>query len=145
RDGGCGFVAVLRLDEAELLQIAGERGLRDAQLARCKTAAQIFLISNALVGDEAQNLSLAKCLSRVHRLTNHPKLKYTRDCIFIQPTPNAVNVFIGNSPARPNGQALNPCQIGGTYATPLWIFGSGYYLMESDLDAYSMPGNWMQE
>jgi hypothetical protein len=53
-------------DEAKLLEITGKRGLRNTQFLRGEAAAQLFLIGDGSVGDEAQDLAVAKCFAGIH-------------------------------------------------------------------------------
>ena len=48
---GVGLVTFVRLDQPKFLQIAGKRGLGDAQLLRGEAPAEIFLVRNPGVGD----------------------------------------------------------------------------------------------
>jgi len=67
RERGRGAIAFVSFDEAKLLEITGQRGLRDAQFLRGEAAAQVFLIGDGSVGDEAQDLAVAKCFAGIHR------------------------------------------------------------------------------
>ena len=51
-----------------------------------KAAAQIFLVIDPSIGDEAEDLAVAKCFSRIHRVCN-----YASTCIFIHRFPESVN------------------------------------------------------
>src|SRR6266851_2587961 len=66
RQRGGGAVAFLGFDEAKFLEIAGKRGLRNAQFLRGEAAAQLFLIGDGSVGNEAQDLAVAKCFASIH-------------------------------------------------------------------------------
>jgi hypothetical protein len=73
------------LDQAKFLEVAGKRSLSDAHFLRGKAATQLFLVGDALIGDQAEDLSVPKCLVRVHE---HPAQKrrmyfYTLVCILM--------------------------------------------------------------
>ena len=54
------------LHQAEFLQVAGKRGLGDAQLLRGQAAAQLLLTGDALVRDQAKDLAVPKCFAHAH-------------------------------------------------------------------------------
>jgi hypothetical protein len=74
------------LDQSKLLQIAGKRGLSNAQLLGGEATAQVFLVIDPGIGDEAEDLAVAKCFSRIHRVCN-----YALTCIFIHRFREGVN------------------------------------------------------
>src|SRR6478672_10843380 len=79
----------MRLDQAELLEVAGERGLGNAKLLRGEAAAQLFLIGNARAGDQPEDLAVPKCFGGIHGGCN-----YAAICIFIQaPGPGVNTIF----------------------------------------------------
>jgi hypothetical protein len=64
----------MRLYKAKLLEIAGKGGLGDAQLLCGETAAQLFLIGDGRVRDDAEDLAVAKRFAGIHsvaRLCTH--------------------------------------------------------------------------
>jgi len=66
RQRRCGPVAFLSLDQPQFLEIAGKRSLGNAELLRGKAAAQLFLVGNLLVGNQAKDLTVPECLVRIH-------------------------------------------------------------------------------
>jgi hypothetical protein len=48
------------------MQVAGKRGLGDAELLLSQAAAQIFLIADTTGGDESEDLAMAKCFGGAH-------------------------------------------------------------------------------
>ena len=56
----------MRFDQAKFLQIARERGLGNAEPLRGQAAAQLFLIADVLIGDQAEDLTVAVCFTRAH-------------------------------------------------------------------------------
>ena len=97
---GCGLlVAIARFDEFELLQIAREGGLGDAEALLCEAPAEFFLIANVLATDEAKDLSVAKCFSESHKnAAKSPLYFYTFRCIFLS---NGFLHFLGRgAPGR---------------------------------------------
>ena len=48
------------------MQVAGKGRLSDAELLLSEAAAQFFLVAHAALGDEAEDLTVAKCLGGAH-------------------------------------------------------------------------------
>jgi hypothetical protein len=65
RSGGRA-IAFSGFDQFEFLKVAGKRGLCDAHALLGKPTAQIFLIRNALGGNQSENLAVPKCLCSAH-------------------------------------------------------------------------------
>src|SRR5258708_15931656 len=64
--GGGGLVAFLRFYQAELLQVARKRGLGYAEFLRRQPAPQLFLVSNPPTRHQPEDLTVTKCLVRIH-------------------------------------------------------------------------------
>src|SRR6266436_5537042 len=56
----------MRLYQPEFLEVARKGGLSHAEFLRGQPAAQLFLISNPLIGHQAEDLTVTKSLVRVH-------------------------------------------------------------------------------
>ena len=69
----------MRLYQPEFLEVARKGGLSHAEFLRGQPAAQLFLISNPLIGHQAEDLTVTKSLVRVHGYRGHiaPVFLYT--------------------------------------------------------------------
>jgi hypothetical protein len=52
--------------EAQLLQVARKSGLGNAELLRGEAAAQLFLVANPLIANQAEDLTVPECFSSAH-------------------------------------------------------------------------------
>jgi len=82
---GGGLVAFLRFYQAELLQVARKRGLGYAEFLRRQPAPELFLVGNPPTRHQAEDLTVTKCLVRVHGVSRalRPLYFYTRCCILL--------------------------------------------------------------
>src|SRR4029077_18077278 len=77
---GFRFVALVRLDEPQLLEVPGKRRLCDAHLLLGEAAAKLFLADDRLTADQAENLAVAKCFPCAHALTNIQTPAFLYNC-----------------------------------------------------------------